>query len=40
MKASVMHEFGGPEVLKYEEIQTPELGPKDVLVKVKAVSVN
>ena len=40
MKAAVMHEFGGPEVLKYEEIPTPELGLNDVLVKVQAVSVN
>ena len=36
MKAAVMHEFGGPEVLKYEEIPTPELGLNDVLVKDKA----
>ncbi len=40
MKAVVLHEFGGPEVLKYEDIETPELGPDDVLVKVYAVSVN
>ncbi len=40
MKAVVMHEFGGPEVLKYEEVDTPEVGPDDVLVKVQAVSVN
>ncbi len=32
MKAVMMHEFGGPDVLKYEEIPTPELGPDDVLV--------
>jgi NADPH:quinone reductase-like Zn-dependent oxidoreductase len=35
-----MHEFGGPEVLKYEDIATPEVGPDEVLVKVHAVSVN
>lgn len=40
MKAVMMHEFGGPEVLKYEEIPTPEVGPDEVLVKVHAVSVN
>jgi NADPH:quinone reductase-like Zn-dependent oxidoreductase len=40
MKAVVMHEFGGPEVLKYEDVETPEVGPDDVLVKVHAVSVN
>ena len=40
MKAVMMHEFGGPEVLKYEDVETPEVGPDDVLVKVHAVSVN
>ena len=40
MKAIMMHEFGGPEVLKYEDLPTPEVGPDDVLVKVHAVSVN
>lgn len=40
MKAVVMHEFGGPEVLKYEDIGTPEPGPDDVLVEVRAVSIN
>jgi NADPH:quinone reductase-like Zn-dependent oxidoreductase len=40
MKAVVMREFGGPEVLRYEEIETPEIGPDDVLVEVRAVSVN
>ena len=40
MKAAVMREFGGPEVLKYEEIDTPNPGPDDVLVEVHAVSVN
>lgn len=40
MKAIVMHEFGGPEVLRYEEVTTPEVGPDDVLVEVRAVSVN
>ena len=40
MKAVVMHEFGGPEVLNYEDIETPEVGLDDVLVKVHAVSVN
>ncbi|MFN0301228.1 MAG: zinc-binding dehydrogenase [Burkholderiales bacterium] len=40
MKAVVMHAFGGPEVLKYEDIETPKVGPDDVLVEVRAVSVN
>ena len=40
MKAILMHEFGGPEVLRYEEVETPKVGPDDVLVQVHAVSVN
>lgn len=40
MKAVVMHEFGGPEVLKFENIATPEVGADDVLVEVRAVSIN
>ena len=40
MKAIVVHEFGGPEVLKLEEIPTPRPGADQVLVRVKAVGVN
>ena len=40
MRAIVVREFGGPEVLKLEEIPTPEPGPGEVLVKVHAASVN
>lgn len=40
MKAIVVREFGPPSVLRYEEIQTPEPGPGEVLIKVHAVSVN
>ncbi len=40
MKAVVMHEFGEPSVLRYEEVPTPTPGPSEVLVKVGAVSVN
>jgi NADPH2:quinone reductase len=40
MKAVVLHEHGGPEVLSYEETERPEPGPGEVLVKVHAVSVN
>ena len=40
MKAIVLREFGGPEVLKVEEIPTPSPGPGEILVKVHAVSVN
>ncbi len=40
MHAIVMHEFGPPDVLRWEEVDTPSPGPGEVLVKVGAVSVN
>ena len=40
MKAVVIHEYGGPEVLKYEEISRPEPKDDQVLVRVIAGGVN
>ena len=40
MKAIRVAEFGGPEVLKLEEIQTPTPGIEQVLVRVHAAGVN
>jgi NADPH:quinone reductase-like Zn-dependent oxidoreductase len=40
MKAVVVHEYGGPEVLKFEEYPDPVPGEGDVLVRVAAASVN
>jgi NADPH:quinone reductase-like Zn-dependent oxidoreductase len=40
MKAIVVHEYGGPEVLKYEEYPDPIPGRGEVLVRVAAASVN
>ena len=40
MKAIVIREFGGPDVMKLEEIATPAPGPGEVLIRVHAVSVN
>src|SRR5271163_843967 len=40
MKAIVVHEYGGPEVLKYEEYPDPVAGTGEVLVRVAASSVN
>jgi NADPH:quinone reductase-like Zn-dependent oxidoreductase len=40
MKAIVVREYGGPEVLKYEDYPDPLPGPGDVLVRVAAASVN
>jgi len=40
MKAIVLHQYGGPEVLKFEDYPDPVLGPGQVLVRVAAASVN
>jgi len=40
MKAIQVHEFGGPEVLKLEQIQTPQPAAGQVLVRVHAAGVN
>ena len=40
MKAIVVHEYGGPEVLKFEEYPDPVPGSGEVLVRVAAASVN
>jgi NADPH2:quinone reductase len=40
MKAIVVHEFGGPEVLKLDEVPTPKPAAGQVLVRVHAVGVN
>lgn len=40
MKAIRQYEFGGPEVLRYEEAPFPELKPGEVLVRVHAVGIN
>src|SRR5580704_15711618 len=40
MKAVVVHQYGGPEVLKFEEYPDPVAGPGQVLVRVAAASVN
>jgi NADPH:quinone reductase-like Zn-dependent oxidoreductase len=40
MKAIVLHQYGGPEVLKWEEYPDPVPGQGEVLIKVAAASVN
>jgi NADPH:quinone reductase-like Zn-dependent oxidoreductase len=40
MKAIVYHQYGSPDVLRYEETQKPIPGDNDVLIKVCAASVN
>lgn len=40
MKAVRQYEFGGPEVLRYEEAPLPKLKPGEVLVRVHAIGIN
>jgi NADPH:quinone reductase len=40
MKAIRVHEFGGPDVLKLEDIADPTAGPGEVVVRVRAAGVN
>ncbi len=40
MKAIRINETGGPEILSYEDIETPEPGPGEALVKISAAGVN
>jgi NADPH:quinone reductase-like Zn-dependent oxidoreductase len=40
MKAIVYYNYGPPDVLKYEEIKKPTAGDDEVLVRVRAASVN
>ena len=40
MKAIRVHELGGPEVLRYEEIPAPTHGPGQALVKIEAIGLN
>jgi NADPH:quinone reductase-like Zn-dependent oxidoreductase len=40
LKAIRIHEDGGPEVLRYEDAPDPEPGPDDVLIRLRATSLN
>src|SRR5246127_1228380 len=40
MKAVRIHEFGGPEVLRYEDVQDPKPRKDQVLIRVKACAMN
>ena len=40
MKALLSHERGGPETLRFEEVPAPEAGPGELLVRVRACSMN
>lgn len=40
MRAVVLHEHGGPEVLKVEDVPRPTPGPGEVCIRVRAVALN
>src|SRR5256886_5364136 len=40
MRAVVFEKHGGPEVLEYTEVPEPKAGPGEVLIEVKATSIN
>jgi NADPH:quinone reductase-like Zn-dependent oxidoreductase len=40
MKAIVIDQYGGPEVLKYVDFPDPKVGPGEALVRVAAASIN
>lgn len=40
MKAVLFHEHGGPEVLRFEDVERPVAGPGQVLVRVAGVAFN
>ncbi len=40
MKAIRIHTFGGPEVLRYEDVPLPEPGVGEARIKIEAIGVN
>ena len=40
MKAIRVHEYGGPAVMKIEDVPDPKAGPGEVVVRVRAAGVN
>jgi len=40
MKAAFIERFGPPDAIRYGELSTPRVGPRDVLVRVEAVAVD
>jgi NADPH:quinone reductase-like Zn-dependent oxidoreductase len=40
MKAVLLYEYGGPEQLRYEDTDVPEYGDNEVLLRVRATSIN
>jgi NADPH:quinone reductase-like Zn-dependent oxidoreductase len=40
MKTVLFREHGGPDKLSYEDLPVPQIGPQDVLIRVKACALN
>jgi NADPH:quinone reductase-like Zn-dependent oxidoreductase len=40
MRAILVREYGGPDVMRLEDVERPKPGPGEILVKVRAVTVN
>ena len=40
MKAIVIHNYGGPEELRFDDYDDPVPGPGEVLVRIAAASIN
>ena len=40
MKAILFHNHGGPEVLEYADIETPQPGPGEVQVRLRSAALN
>ena len=40
MKGVRIDSFGGPEVLRYEDVPTPEPGPDEMLIRIHNAGVN
>src|SRR5688500_12386503 len=40
MRAIVVREFGGPEVMKVEDVPSPSPGAGQILIRVRAIGVN
>jgi zinc-binding alcohol dehydrogenase/oxidoreductase len=40
VRAIRIHEDGGPEVLRYEDVPDPQVGPGEVLIRLRAASLN
>jgi NADPH:quinone reductase-like Zn-dependent oxidoreductase len=40
MKAVILHEYGGPSKLQYEDFEDPKPGSGEILIRVEAISLN